>query len=234
MIFVRVTVNVFDWVVSLPKSEAPERSTDVLQEYGSTSELISDLAEQRPAARDAVARLMYGRVKRLARSLCGADADAEDVTQQVLLEVLRDAPGFRFEGSFERWVDRITIRRALRTARLERHRRGTLARWLLPDALPWGSDAKVSFEEPTSIDALLLRLSPERREAVILHHGLGYSVNEVAEMLDTPRGTVKDRLVASKRQLSKLLRGELEDRGWMSKRPSSVGRARETQAQPRA
>ncbi len=161
---------------------------------------------------------MYGRVKRLARSLCGADADAEDVTQQVLLEVLRDAPGFRFEGSFERWVDRITIRRALRTAKLERHRRGTLARWLLPGALPWGVDSKVPFEEPPSIDGILGSLSPERRQAVILHHGLGYSVNEVADLLDAPQGTVKDRLVASKKVLRKILRSELEDRGWISRR----------------
>ena len=41
-------------------------------------------------------------------------------------------------------------------------------------------------------------------------------VNEVAEMLDTPRGTVKDRLVASKKQLRKMLRGDLEDRGWLN------------------
>jgi hypothetical protein len=48
---------------------------------------------------------------------------------------------------------------------------------------------------------------------MLLRHGLGYGVDEIAELTNTPRGTVKDRLVAGKKQLRKWLREELTTRG---------------------
>ncbi len=182
--------------------------------YAATSELVAGLVNREPDAQEEVARLVYARVKRLAQSLCSDEADAEDIVQQVLLEVLRDAKTFRFEGRLEHWVDRITIRCALHSVRRERRRRNLLARWLLPGSLPWGTESKVQTSDPVSIDTMLARLAPERRQVVILHHGLGYSVGETAKILNTPRGTIKDRLVASKKQLRRMLRRELEDRGW--------------------
>ena len=185
--------------------------------------MIAGLVGEQPAAQEAMVRLVYGRVRRLARGLCGADADADDVAQQVVIEVLRDAHRFRFEGALEHWVDRITVRCVMRALERERRRRGLLARWLLPGSLPWGTEARASLRDPASIEGVLAKLSPERRQAVLLHHGLGYSVIEMADMLDVPRGTVKDRLVASKRLLRRWLREELEERGWAEECVSRKG-----------
>jgi RNA polymerase sigma-70 factor (ECF subfamily) len=163
------------------------------------------------AARDARAQRILverlcQRVLRVARLLCGSHADGEDAAQLSLLEILNSAQSYQVDSSLERWAERITVRTALRQLRREHQRRGLLARWLVPGTLPWGS--RCEEPEPNAklgLDPLLARLSPPRREALLLHHSLDYSVEEIAELTGTPPGTVKDRLVAGRRQLRKLL-----------------------------
>jgi RNA polymerase sigma-70 factor (ECF subfamily) len=53
------------------------------------------------------------RVYSLARRLLNNDADAEDVTQDVLLQVLRKLPTFRGEAAFPTWLYRVTVNAAL-------------------------------------------------------------------------------------------------------------------------
>ena len=53
------------------------------------------------------------RVYNLARRMLGNDADAEDVTQDVLLQVLRKLDTFRGESAFPTWLHRVTVNAAL-------------------------------------------------------------------------------------------------------------------------
>src|SRR5450432_2758147 len=53
------------------------------------------------------------RVYNLARRMLGNDADAEDVTQDVLVQVLRKAGSFRGEASFPTWLHKVTVNAAL-------------------------------------------------------------------------------------------------------------------------
>src|SRR5437763_10186919 len=56
----------------------------------------------------------YGpRVYNLARRMLGNDADAEDVAQDVLLQVLRKGDTFRGEASFPTWLHRVTVNAAM-------------------------------------------------------------------------------------------------------------------------
>src|SRR5438094_3729526 len=56
----------------------------------------------------------YGpRVYSLARRMLGTDADAEDVTQDVLVQVIRKLPTFRGESAFPTWLHRVTVNAAL-------------------------------------------------------------------------------------------------------------------------
>jgi RNA polymerase sigma factor (sigma-70 family) len=50
-----------------------------------------------------------------------------------------------------------------------------------------------------------MQLSERQREAFILRHAFGYRVNEIADMMRTPQGTIKDRLVTARKQLRKML-----------------------------
>src|SRR3974377_1720402 len=53
------------------------------------------------------------RVYNLARRMLGNDADAEDVTQDVLLQVLRKLDTFRGQSAFPTWLHRVTVNAAL-------------------------------------------------------------------------------------------------------------------------
>lgn len=53
------------------------------------------------------------RVYNLARRMLGNDADAEDVTQEVLLQVVRKLDTFRGEAAFPTWLHRVTVNAAL-------------------------------------------------------------------------------------------------------------------------
>lgn len=56
----------------------------------------------------------YGpRVYSVARRMVASDFDAEDVTQDVLLQVIRKLPSFRGESSFPTWLHRVTVNAAL-------------------------------------------------------------------------------------------------------------------------
>src|ERR1700740_1366787 len=53
------------------------------------------------------------RIYHLARRMLGNDADAEDVTQDVLLQVVRKLGTFRGESEFSTWLYRVTVHQAL-------------------------------------------------------------------------------------------------------------------------
>ena len=53
------------------------------------------------------------RVYNVARRMLSSDVDAEDVTQDVLLQVVRKLPSFRGESAFPTWLHRITVNTAL-------------------------------------------------------------------------------------------------------------------------
>src|SRR5579864_4181035 len=60
----------------------------------------------------------YGpRVYNLARRMLGNDADAEDVTQDVLLQVVRKLDTFRGDSAFPTWLHRVTVNAALANRR---------------------------------------------------------------------------------------------------------------------
>ncbi len=169
------------------------------------------------AARDAQAQgelvlRLTARVRRLTRLLCRADADADDAAQMALLEILRSASSFRTDTSLERWADRITSRVTFRLARRERQRRSLFQRWFAPGLALFGDGGFVSPGEGLGVDALLDRLSDERRTAFVLRHLAEYTVEEISELTGAPPGTVKDRLVSARKQLRSWVRREAASR----------------------
>src|SRR5271166_1680793 len=66
-----------------------------------------------PHSAEEVFREYAPRVYNLARRMLGSDADAEDVTQDVLLQVVRKLPSFRGESAFPTWLHRVTVNTAI-------------------------------------------------------------------------------------------------------------------------
>jgi RNA polymerase sigma-70 factor (ECF subfamily) len=63
------------------------------------------------------------RVYNLARRMLGHEADAEDVTQEVLLQVIRKLDTFRGEAALTTWLNRITVNAVLLHRRKQARRR---------------------------------------------------------------------------------------------------------------
>jgi RNA polymerase sigma-70 factor (ECF subfamily) len=83
------------------------------------------------------------RVYNMARRMVASDVDAEDVTQDVLLQVVRKLPSFRGESAFPTWLHRVTVNAALSHRRREAGRQESA----LPLSLP-GHGEDGSFEAP--------------------------------------------------------------------------------------
>jgi RNA polymerase sigma-70 factor (ECF subfamily) len=163
--------------------------------------LMQSVAMGDPKAQTEVVQRLAGRLRRLASLICRPGTDSDDAAQLSLIEVLHSARTFQTATSLERWADRITIRVVARMARREKLHRRLFARWLTPGMLPWGTSLSTEAREAYGLDRVLSVLSYERRIAFVLKHAVGCSVEEIAELTGAPEGTVKDRLVAARRQL---------------------------------
>ena len=144
----------------------------------------------------------------------GTGCDPDEVAQQVFIRLFRSLEHFRGLSSFDTWVYRITakvcidqMRTKYRKRRLQMAQGGTDALEHLsgPDEFSPGhrTDRRELSEQ---LRSALGKLEPEKRMAVILFDVQGLSIDEVAEIVGTPPGTVKSRLFHARRELMKHLR----------------------------
>lgn len=135
------------------------------------------------------------RVQRLVKSYVAVNADAEDLTQEIFVELFRSAATFRGEAAFSTWVYRVSLNHCLRyRARAKPPGEPLDERHEIADDEPDPARQSLRSELQGQVHGAVERLSPVQRDVVILHelHGLTYS--ECAAALDIPVGTVKSRL----------------------------------------
>jgi RNA polymerase sigma-70 factor (ECF subfamily) len=161
-------------------------------------------------AQRVLAHRLAPRVQRIARRLLSNTADADDAAQVALMEILRSAASYREEASIERWADRIAVRTSLRQARDQRRRRFFLSQSADSDDRSDYGESELTHEHtPRRLEEYLAELPRQRREVLVLKHALGYTTEEIAELTEKPVGTVKDRLVAARKQIRRLITREL-------------------------
>ena len=164
------------------------------------------VARRDPGAQRELAERLIRRVRRLSTTLLQNPVDADDAAQQALVEILQSAHNFSAPGNLEAWADTITVRTAFRLARRLRAQRSLFEQCVNPETLKsLVSDWRRKEITLRQLQAYLERIPAPKREAFVLKHALGYTVDEIAELTQVPRGTVKDRLVAAKKQLRKMI-----------------------------
>ena len=117
---------------------------------------------------------------------------AEDATQQALLTVWRDLPQLRDPARFDAWSYRLLVRACYAEAR--RTRRWAPNLRLLPADEPARADGSSTVADRDQLERGFRRLSIDHRAVVVLHHYLDMPLDEVAETLGVPVGTVRSRL----------------------------------------
>jgi RNA polymerase sigma-70 factor (ECF subfamily) len=147
------------------------------------------------------------RVYNLARRMLGNDADAEDVTQDVLLTVLRKLGTFRGDAAFPTWLHRVTVNAALahrrRRATRENHQEhdpldrfqenGHVAepvrRWSIEPG-----EVLQDRETQELIESAIRALPEMYRDVYVLADVESLPNAEIAEMLGLSLSAVKSRL----------------------------------------
>ena len=114
------------------------------------------------------------------------------------------AAAFRGESAVTTWLHRIVVNACLDRLR----RRASRPTDPLPDRdLPSrGPDPLTARELALDLDAALATLPAEQRAALLLVDMYGYPVDDVAEILECPVGTVKSRCARGRARLLPLLR----------------------------
>lgn len=164
-------------------------------------------SEFAPPSVEEVFRDYAPRIYMLARRLLGNDADAEDVTQEVLLQLVRKLDTFRGESAFPTWLHRVTVNAALahRRKRASRSEQQTLEPLdsFAEDGYPgvpvnrWSvqpDQALLDRETRDLIEKAIARLPDLYRDVYVLADVEGLPNAEIAEILNLSVPAVKSRL----------------------------------------
>jgi RNA polymerase sigma-70 factor (ECF subfamily) len=164
------------------------------------------------------------RVYNLARRMLSSDADAEDVTQDVLLQVVRKLPTFRGESAFPTWLHRVTVNAALQHRRKraahDEHRSHAPLDLVLEEQPPGGpvrrwsvgpEEAALDREAQELIEGAIAELPEEYRDVFVLSDVEGLPNAEIGEMLGLRLPAVKSRLHRARQKLRDALAPHFEE-----------------------
>jgi RNA polymerase sigma factor (sigma-70 family) len=140
----------------------------------------------------ALARASADRLYAVARLILRDPERAQDATQEALVAAWRDLSALRDPDKFEGWLHRVLVHACYREARRERRRREVEIGELELEGAR--QDDVSMLAERDALERGFRKLDPQHRAVLVLHHYAGYSVPEIAELIDLPQGTVKSRL----------------------------------------
>ncbi|MCR6712765.1 MAG: sigma-70 family RNA polymerase sigma factor [Demequina sp.] len=170
---------------------------------------------------------LYAAALRMTRN----PADAEDLVQETYAKAFAAQDKFRMGTNLKAWLYRIQTNAFINTYRKKQRepKRSDAERvedWQLAAAAEHTSSGLASAED-AALDSLgdedvkraLSELSDDFRMAVYLSDVEGFAYKEIAEIMDTPVGTVMSRLHRGRKLLREKLRDYAAERGLYEKAP---------------
>ncbi len=143
------------------------------------------------------------------RMLRGRD-DAEDLLQEVFVQVWRQASGYNQDrGSPEAWIVNITRSRAIDKLRSIRRREQSFVSTADPAAAESADNVEsnvAASEAKLTMNSALANLPEAQRRVLELAYFDGLSQSEIAARLKEPLGTVKTRMRSGMQRLKDILR----------------------------
>lgn len=137
--------------------------------------VISDVIER---YRDTVFRLAFTYLRN--------QADADDVTQDVFVKLIRSSHDFEGDEHLRRWLIRVTINECKSLFRKPWRR--------IDDIEDYANTIAMPTPEHTDLFVRVMSLPERYRVPLVLYYYLGFSTNETANLLKIPAATVRTRL----------------------------------------
>jgi RNA polymerase sigma-70 factor (ECF subfamily) len=160
---------------------------------------------------------LYQRHNRRVYSLClrmtQNVSEAEDLAQEVFIQLFRKIGSFRGESAFTTWLHRLTVNQVLmhfrkRSVRDEK----TTEEGETPEQIVKGTENPNSMPvvDRIALDKAIAQLPPGYRTVFVLHDVEGHEHEEIARMLGCSVGTSKSQLHKARMKLRGLLRQQNE------------------------
>ena len=142
-------------------------------------------------------------VDAIVRRLAGDPDLAQDIAQEVWIQIFRALPSWRGDAKFSTWVHRVAVNRTLNA--LRRTRRVAAAETgIEQDSVSVEQDGERSMLAAT-IEEAANKLSPGARTVFLLHDVEGYTHEEIASELGITPGGSKSQLFKARAKLRRLL-----------------------------
>ena len=156
--------------------------------------------------------LLYERYHRRTYSLClrmtNNQTEAEDLTQEVFIQLFRKAGSFRGDSAFSTWLHRLTVNQVLmhfrrRSVKNEK----TSQDGEMPEQIVPGTEnqTRMPVLDRIAIARAVAELPPGYKNVFMLHDVEGYEHEEVARILGISVGTSKSQLHKARLKLRGLL-----------------------------
>ncbi len=170
-------------------------------------QLIERIASGDKAAFEQLFKAFGERVFRYAYRLISDQEKAEEVTNDVMLQVWKNAAKFAGRSKVSTWILGITRHVALNAVRRKEFDTVDIDDAPEPvvetSASPLVAQDRIKLK--TELSRVLTKLSPEHRDVVELTFFHGCSYQEIAEIVGCPTNTVKTRMHHAKKLLSGFL-----------------------------
>ncbi len=130
---------------------------------------------------------------RVAKTLLRSDADCADAIQEAIVKAFSSLHTLRKDSYAKTWLVRIVINECYAIMRKEK--RVVSIEDYTPEKM------EESTEDYSDLYEAVSRLPKEQRLSVALYYMEGYSVKEIAELMETSESAVKSRLARARARL---------------------------------
>lgn len=203
----------FDEAVELPLAQAQSvfraSADDGKIHLDSTDiELCKLAAEGSLAAFEVIYQRYHRRTFSLTLRMTGNQTEAEDLTQEVFIQLFRKIGSFRGDSAFSTWLHRLTVNQVLMHFRKRSFKNEkTSEDGEMPEQTVTGSSnpSKMAVVDRIALKNAIAELPKGYKNVFVLHDVEGFEHEEVARMLGISVGTSKSQLHKARLKLRGLL-----------------------------
>lgn len=195
-----VEIPVLQTPTAVPQTEIPSNTDDFA--------LCRMVADGNLSAMEMVYQRNYRRTYALCLRMTGNHLEAEDLTQEVFIQLFKKAGSFRGDSAFTTWLHRLTVNQVLMHFRRRSYKIEKVSEsGEIPEQIVHGTanPNRMRVVDKLALDKAIEQLPPGYKKVFILHDVEGYEHEEIARMLNLSTGTSKSQLHKARLKLRGLL-----------------------------